>query len=241
MAQSGCCFGHATGVRRGLAPSAHSQGTSPRATDGADLSTFARCPCATSTRRLQTCWHHSSSLRTWHAETLARTGPTAARQAYATLRAILNTAVDDDAIHRNPCRITGAGQPSSPERPLLDLETVEALAAAMPTHLQTLCLVTFWAHLRIGEVVALQRRDVDILRGKIRIERQHVELRTGPLETEPKAASRRTVHRTAEASGSRRSGDGPAAYVTPAPASLRAPARRHFDFFPGAHAGLDSR
>ncbi len=138
-------------------------------------------------------------VRTWHAETLARTGPTAARQAYATLRAILNTAVDDDAIHRNPCRITGAGQPSSPERPLLDLETVEALAAAMPTHLQTLCLVTFWAHLRIGEVVALQRRDVDILRGKIRIERQHVELRTGPLETEPKAASRRTVHLPAQA------------------------------------------
>ena len=69
----------------------------------------------------------------------------------------------------------------------------------MPTHLQTLCLVTFWAHLRIGEVVALQRRDVDILRGKIRIERQHVELRTGPLETEPKAASRRTVHLPAQA------------------------------------------
>ncbi len=138
-------------------------------------------------------------VRTWHAETLARTGPTAARQAYATLRAILNTAVADDAIHRNPCRITGAGQPSSPERPLLDVDAVQALIAAMPAHLQTLCLVTFWAHLRIGEVVALQRRDVDLAAGKIRVQRQHVELRTGPVETAPKASSRRTVHLPSQA------------------------------------------
>lgn len=138
-------------------------------------------------------------VRTWHAETLDKTGPTAVRQAYAPLRAILNTAVADDAIHRNPCRITGAGQPSSPERPLLDVETVHALIAAMPAHLQTLCLVTFWAHLRIGEVVALQRSDVDVAAGRIRVERQHVELRTGPVETAPKAASRRTVHLPAQA------------------------------------------
>jgi Phage integrase, N-terminal SAM-like domain len=44
-------------------------------------------------------------VRRWHAEVAASTGTTATRQAYALLRAILNTAVADDAIGRNPCRI----------------------------------------------------------------------------------------------------------------------------------------
>lgn len=134
-------------------------------------------------------------VRTWHSETLSQTGPTATRQAYALLRSILNTAVTDEAIPRNPCRITGAGQPSSPERPLLDLETVQALIDAMPAYLRTITTTIFWAHLRIGEAVALQRRDVDLTAGTLQIERQHVEIRgQGPVETPPKVASRRTIH-----------------------------------------------
>jgi integrase len=133
-------------------------------------------------------------VRTWHAGTLA-SGETAARQAYATLRAILNTAVADDVISRNPCRIVGAGQPRSAERPLLDLDAVEAITAQMPEHFRTLVTVAFWASLRIGEAVSLQHRDVDLDAGTLRVERQQVEL-TGkrPLETPPKMASRRTVH-----------------------------------------------
>jgi integrase len=134
-------------------------------------------------------------VRTWHSETLGKTGPTATRQAYALLRSILNTAVADEAISRNPCRITGAGQPSSPERPLLDLEHVQALIGAMPAHLQTLTATIFWAHLRIGEAVALQRRDVDLAAGTLRVERQHAEIKgVGPIETAPKVASQRTIH-----------------------------------------------
>jgi integrase len=133
-------------------------------------------------------------VRTWHSWLLSQTGPTAARQAYALLRAILNTAVADDAIPRNPCRVAGAGQPRSPERPLLDLETVEALIAAMPPHLRPLVTVTFWASLRLGEAIALERRDVDLKSGTLRIERQRVEHENRSIEAPPKAASRRTVH-----------------------------------------------
>ncbi|MDP9430107.1 MAG: site-specific integrase [Actinomycetota bacterium] len=134
-------------------------------------------------------------VRTWHAETLSSTGPTATRQAYALLRSVLNTAVADEAIVRNPCRITGAGQPSSPERPLLDLETVLSLIDAMPAYLRTMTATIFWVHLRIGEAVALQRRDVDLAAGTLRVERQHVEIRgRGPVETAPKVASRRIIH-----------------------------------------------
>ena len=93
-------------------------------------------------------------------------------------------AVADEAILRNPCRITGAGQPSSPERPLLDRDTVQALINAMPAHLQTLTAI-FWAHLRIGEAVALQRRDVDLTNGALRVERQHVEIGDGDRSRRP--------------------------------------------------------
>lgn len=140
-------------------------------------------------------------VRTWHADVSRQTGPTAARQAYALLRAILTTAVDDGALPRNPCRIKGAGQASAPERPLLDVEAVDALAAGMPEHLRALALLTMWAGLRIGEVLALRRGDLDTDAGTVRIERQQVEVsradgRPGrlPVETEPKVASRRTVY-----------------------------------------------
>ncbi|MGI8721582.1 MAG: hypothetical protein ACR2JG_05085, partial [Geodermatophilaceae bacterium] len=103
------------------------------------------------------------------------------------------TAVDDDAVHRNPCRIAGAGQPNSPERPLIDLNDLDRLTAAMPEHMRALTTLTFWACLRIGEVVALRRSDIwlsdDLSTGTLRIERQEVEADAGRLETPPKAGS----------------------------------------------------
>lgn len=133
-------------------------------------------------------------IRRWHAEVSRQTGPTAVRQAYAVLRAILNTAVADEALHRNPCRIVGAGQAHTPERPLLGLDEVTALIAAMPTDLQTLTTLAFWAHTRLGEVLALRHGDVYLDKRQLRVERQVVEVdQEGPRITEPKAGSRRTV------------------------------------------------
>ena len=40
-----------------------------------------------------------------------------AAKAYRLLRAVFNTALDDGLIRRNPCRIKGAGNEHSPERP----------------------------------------------------------------------------------------------------------------------------
>src|SRR5439155_26363217 len=75
-------------------------------------------------------------VRRWHAEVAGSTGTTATRQAYALLRAILNTAGADDAIGRSPCGIRVAGQPHTPERPLIDPADVERAAAAMPARLE---------------------------------------------------------------------------------------------------------
>ena len=73
------------------------------------------------------------------------TGPTATRQAYAVLKAIMNTAVQDEVLTRNPCNITGAGQARNSERPLLGLDEVISLAAEMPEHLRVLAILAFWA------------------------------------------------------------------------------------------------
>ena len=134
-------------------------------------------------------------VRRWHAEVSGSTGTTATRQAYALLRAIFNTAIADDAIARNPCRIRGAGQPHSPERPLIDPADVERAAAAMPAGLDGTVLLALWAHLRIGEVLGLQRGDIDLGAGTLTVRRQVVEVRgQGPIVVEPKMGSRRVVH-----------------------------------------------
>jgi integrase len=141
-----------------------------------------------------------SRVRAWHTEVSATTGPTATRQAYSVLRAILNTAVEDELLHRNPCKIRGAGQPTSAERPLLDPATVSLLADVMPPNLRCMVLIAFYAHTRLGEAVALQRGDVDLDAGTLRIERQQVEIRgQGPTITDPKASSKRLVHLPAPA------------------------------------------
>jgi hypothetical protein len=46
-------------------------------------------------------------VRTWYAQLAGSTGQDAAAKSYRLLRAVLNTAVSDDIIARNPCRITG--------------------------------------------------------------------------------------------------------------------------------------
>lgn len=138
-------------------------------------------------------------VRKWHADVAAETGRTATRQAYAVLRAILNTAVSDEIIARNPCRIAGAGQPNSPERPLIGLAEVQQLTAAMPEHLRTFVQLAFWAHARLGEALALTCGDVDLKAGTLTIARQVVEIDgRGPVVTEPKVGSRRTVHLPAQ-------------------------------------------
>jgi integrase len=65
----------------------------------------------------------------------------------------------------------------------------------MPTDLRALVSVAFWGALRLGEVLALQRRDIDLTAGTLRVERQVLELKElGQVEGPPKAESVRTVH-----------------------------------------------
>ena len=72
-----------------------------------------------------------SLVRSWNAQ-LAWKYPITAAKAYRLLNGILNTAVADELIGRNPCVVKGAAQERSPERPMVSIAEVNALTAAMP-------------------------------------------------------------------------------------------------------------
>lgn len=102
-------------------------------------------------------------VREWRSNLLAAgVSQSIAAKAYRLLRAVLNTAVQEDGIlSRNPCRVRGADRENPAERPVLTVAQVFALADAMRyRRLRVMILVTAFATLRWGEVSALRRRDV---------------------------------------------------------------------------------
>jgi integrase len=137
-----------------------------------------------------------TAVRAWHASLLGAGAPTPPRQAYALLRTILNTAVADELLTRNPCLVRGAGVARSAERSVATLTQVQALAEAVPARYRMLILLAAWSGARWGELVALNRDSIDLERGTMRIDRQYVELEDNSLVLDaPKsAAGVRTVH-----------------------------------------------
>jgi integrase len=136
------------------------------------------------------------SVRRWRKTLLdAKVSAVTVAKAYRLLKAILNTAVDDGLIRRNPCRIKGAGQEKSPERPVLTVRQVFALAEAAGPRYRALVLLAVFGSLRWGELAALRRCDIDIQARTVRVARQLSEPRGGGFAYGPpkSAAGVRTV------------------------------------------------
>ena len=120
-------------------------------------------------------------VRSWHAALLKRgkPGPVTVAKAYRLLRTICETAFSDELIARNPCNLKGASVEHSPERPVLTVEEVESLAAAIDERFKALVLLAAWCGLRLGEALALTRADIDIEQGTVRIAKSAAELKSG--------------------------------------------------------------
>jgi integrase len=114
-----------------------------------------------------------SMVRAWYMDMRQRF-VTTGDDAYRMLRACLNTAVTDGLITRNPCQVRGAGLTRSVERPVATVAEVAAAVEATPDCYRLAILLPAWCQLRRGEVLGLQRRDVDLLHGSIRIDRSVV-------------------------------------------------------------------
>ncbi|GAA5010482.1 site-specific integrase [Kitasatospora paranensis] len=125
----------------------------------------------------------SARVRSWRSGLLDEdVGSATVAKSYRVLRAILYTAVDDGLITRNPCRIKGAADEDSAERPVLTVPEVYAVAEAIDPRYRALVLMAAFSTLRFGEFAALQRRDVDLEKGIIRVRRAQAELQTGALK-----------------------------------------------------------
>jgi integrase len=135
-------------------------------------------------------------VRAWRVARLeAGAGASSVAKAYALLRAVLMTAVEDRLIRRNPCRIKGASVDSTPERPTATIQEVYDLAGAIQPRYRALVLLAAFTGLRWGELIGLHRRDLDLDAGTLRVRRNVAELHSGErLVKQPKsAAGMRTV------------------------------------------------
>ncbi|WP_433507297.1 tyrosine-type recombinase/integrase [Pseudonocardia halophobica] len=137
----------------------------------------------------------AADVRTWHAGLGAATGPTAHAHAYGLLRTVLNTAVADDLIPANPCRVRGAGQSKRVKKiaPASLLE-LEVLVKAMPAKYHLMVLLAAWCALRFGELAEIRRSDVDVGAEVLHVRRGVVRTKNGRQVKGPKSeAGKRTV------------------------------------------------
>ena len=136
------------------------------------------------------------AVRRWRKKLLdAGVSPVTAAKAYRLLRAVLNTAVDDGLIRRNPCRIKGAGTEDFPERPVLSVAEVFALADAIGPRYRAFLLLATFASLRWAELAALRPPDIDLDARTVRVTRQIICKRRGghSFGTPKSKAGRRVV------------------------------------------------
>jgi integrase len=136
-------------------------------------------------------------VREWYAASLRGNGGRASiAQAYRFLRAVMNTAVRDGAITKNPCQIPGAGSDRAKERPVATPAQVASLIKAITPRYRAAVLLAAWCGLRRGEVLGLHPGDVDLTAGIVTVRRNRVELLANPeaFDSDPKTdAGRRTV------------------------------------------------
>ena len=122
----------------------------------------------------------------------AHLAPSTVRVVYSTVRGLFRAAVEDRVIPISPCVRVRLPAASQGDRLVIPpVETVRAVAAALPVHYRAAVYVAAGLGLRPGEVFGLEVADVDFLRRSVRVTRQLDDVgRLGPLKT---SASYRTV------------------------------------------------
>lgn len=118
-------------------------------------------------------------VRTWRAERLQATGATTVAKSYRLLKAIMETANDDELIRRNPCRIKGAGSEKAKERPTATVEQVDAVADAMRPRWRLMVYLGAYGPMRPEEQAALRRPSVTLEPLAVKVSEAAPELTTG--------------------------------------------------------------
>jgi len=105
--------------------------------------------------------------RWWNARSAA---PAHRSSLYVVLKMVLDVAVDDELIVRNPCRIRGASAGSGRRRPTFTDGDVQKIHdAADDPQMQNILLILMGTGLRIGELVALDWAQIELLDGRLAV------------------------------------------------------------------------
>ena len=129
----------------------------------------------------------------WMAVLKNKTGAVNRRNIYYALRGWMALAKKYKYLGENPCQTEGAGKDVSKERPHLDLDTFDILVAAAEPWMQTILLIAFAAHLRLGEVCGLNRGDIDLKTMNILVERQAQQPKGGLQIRPPKYGKKKNI------------------------------------------------
>lgn len=101
-------------------------------------------------------------------------GDAGASQIAITLSTILNAAVDDQLISRNPCKVASVRVPRQPRRKVTPWTPgeVDAIRAGLPGRYQAITDCGSGLGLRQGEIYAVGPDEIDFLRRRVRVLRQ---------------------------------------------------------------------
>jgi integrase len=188
-------------------------------------------------------------VRRWVASLTARgLAPATVQKSYQVMAGLMGAAVDAGLIAASPCRRVPLPRIEREEMRFLTPAEVGRLADAIDPRYRALVLLAAYGGLRIGELAALRRHRVDLLRGTVTVAETLAEVEGHVSTGAPKTrASRRTVglpRAVVEALADHLAGVDPApdalVFTAPAGGPLRVSAWRARQWRPAvAAAGLD--
>ena len=112
-----------------------------------------------------------------------------------TLSMVMNAAVDDGLVNRNPCSARSVRAPRPPDRKVVPWTAgqVQAVRDVLPERYRALADVGRWLGLRQGEAFGLAVEDVDFLRRVVHVRRQVKRLGNALVFAPPKGGKDREV------------------------------------------------
>ena len=134
-------------------------------------------------------------VRAWVAQLDSKgLAPVTVQKAYQTLSKVLRAAVDAGLIAESPCRNVALPRIEREEMRFLNPAEIAALAEVIDPRYRALVIFDAYCGLRLGELAALRRGRLDLLRRQVRVAEVAVEVRGRLLFGAPKTkSSRRTV------------------------------------------------
>lgn len=134
-------------------------------------------------------------LRTFLTQLQGRLGPSTVHDVWGTLSSIMQAAIDDERIRRNPCKAKTITLPKIPPKKVQPWTRprIRAVRAALPDRFRVMVDVGVGVGLRQGEVLGLAKGDIDAAACVIHVRRQVKKVGAQLVFALPKGGKTRAV------------------------------------------------